>query len=252
METTTIIVCFFVFLAGLIDSVAGGGGLISLPAYIASGLPPHMALGTNKFSSSFGTFTATMRFAMNGKLNYFTALFSIIFAFIGSYIGASLALMVDENAIRYLLIVAVPIVAIFTLMNKNMDAPKKKDYTKMQTILLSATIGLFLGMYDGFFGPGMGMFLILANVNILGLNAVTAGGNAKLVNLSSNLAAVLRFILDGSVMYSVGIPAAICGILGNYIGSGLAIKNGSKIMKPVMIVVMILLLGQVVLDLINA
>ncbi len=252
METTTIIVCFFVFLAGLIDSVAGGGGLISLPAYIASGLPPHMALGTNKFSSSFGTFTATMRFAMNGKLNYFTALFSIIFAFIGSYIGASLALMVDENAIRYLLIVAVPIVAIFTLMNKNMDAPKKKDYTKLQTILLSATIGLFLGMYDGFFGPGMGMFLILANVNILGLNAVTAGGNAKLVNLSSNLAAVLRFILDGSVMYSVGIPAAICGILGNYIGSGLAIKNGSKIMKPVMIVVMILLLGQVVLDLINA
>ncbi len=248
MDMTTIIVCFFVFLAGLIDSIAGGGGLISLPAYVAAGVPPHMALGTNKFSSSLGTTVATARFIKSGKVQYKTAVFSIIFAFVGSTIGANIALMIDEKVISYLMLILVPIVAVLTLRKKSQEI-KEKNFTPVQLVLCSSAIGLFLGMYDGFFGPGMGMFLILANTHILGLDMITAAGNSKMVNLASNLAALLTFVINGNVMYSIAIPAAVCGIAGNYLGSGLAIKGGSKVMRPVMIVVVILLLGQIILDL---
>ena len=248
--STIIFVCIAVFLAGFVDSIAGGGGLISLPAYYAAGIPPHMALGTNKFTSSCGTTVATLVYIKNKSYHLLSALVSMACAFIGSTIGSRLTLIVDELYLKYVLLILVPIIAIFTVFNKNFDKPKKKDLTQAQTIIISSCIGVFLGMYDGFFGPGMGMFLMLAYTGLLGLDMLTASGNAKIVNLSSNIAALTTFILNGKVVYALAIPAAISNILGNFLGSRLAIKNGSKIIKPIVLVVMILLLTKVAMDLI--
>ncbi|MEF9983589.1 MAG: TSUP family transporter [Oscillospiraceae bacterium] len=248
---TTVFVSFAVFLAGFVDSIAGGGGLISLPAYYAVGIPPHMALGTNKFSSTCGTAIATTVYLRNKSFHLPTAIFSVIFAFIGSTIGSKLTLFVDEIYLKYILLILVPIIAVFTLINKNFDKPKVKNFTKMQMTLLASLIGMFLGIYDGFFGPGMGMFLMLAYTTILGFDVLTASGNAKMVNLSSNLAATMTFIMSGNVVYKLAIPAAVCGIIGNYLGSKLAVKKGGKIVKPLVIVVMVLLLLKIGLDLLN-
>lgn len=247
--STIAFVCVAVFLAGFVDSIAGGGGLISLPAYYAAGIPPHMALGTNKFSSTCGTAVATYVYIKNKSYHLSTAIFSIVFAFIGGTIGSRLTLYLDEVYLKYILLILLPIIAIITLTNKKLDKPVEKNYSTAKQNILSSAIGLVLGIYDGFFGPGMGMFLMLAYTAILGFDMLTANGNAKMVNVSSNLAALTTFFLNGKIVFKIAIPAAICGIIGNYIGSHLAVKNGSKIIKPIMVVVMILLLVKIVLDL---
>ena len=247
--TTKIFVCVAVFLAGFVDSIAGGGGLISLPAYYAAGIPPHMALGTNKFSSSCGTTIATVVYIKNKRYHLKSAICAVLCGFIGSSIGSRLTLVLDEIYLKYTLLVLVPIIAVFTVMNKNFDKPKEKNLSNTAVILISCAIGFFLGMYDGFFGPGMGMFLMLAFTTFLGIDMLTANGNAKIVNLASNIAALTTFILNGKVVYSIAIPAACCNIIGNFLGSKLAIKNGSKIVKPIVLVVMVLLLLKVAMDL---
>lgn len=247
--STVIFVCIAVFLAGFVDSIAGGGGLISLPAYYAAGIPPHMALGTNKFASSCGTSIATLVYIKNKRFHLITAVISMICAFAGSTIGSRLALVIDEVYLKYVLLILVPLIAVFTVFNKNFDKPKEKNLTKTQTIFISCAIGIFLGIYDGFFGPGMGMFLMLAYTGLLGLDMLTASGNAKIVNLASNIAALTTFISNSKVVYSLAIPAAVSNILGNFIGSKLALRNGSKIIKPIVLVVMVLLLIKIAMDL---
>ncbi len=247
--STVKFVCIAVFLAGFVDSIAGGGGLISLPAYYAAGIPPHMALGTNKFASSCGTSIATLVYIKNKRFHLITAVISMICAFAGSTIGSRLALVIDEVYLKYVLLILVPLIAVFTVFNKNFDKPKEKNLTKTQTIFISCAIGIFLGIYDGFFGPGMGMFLMLAYTGLLGLDMLTASGNAKIVNLASNIAALTTFISNSKVVYSLAIPAAVSNILGNFIGSKLALRNGSKIIKPIVLVVMVLLLIKIAMDL---
>lgn len=237
-----------VFIAGLVDSVAGGGGLISLPAYAAIGLPAHMALGTNKFSSVSGTTIATFRFAKNGHIQWDIAIISIVGALCGSAIGANLALRFDERFLAYLMVGVVPIVALFLLFKKDFGI-REKEQPKQRMMLLSLVISLIIGAYDGFFGPGTGTFLIMAFTAVLGLSLLKACGNAKLVNLSSNLAAIVTFMINGNVYYRIAIPCALCGILGNYVGSGLAMKKGIKVVRPVMLVMIALLLVKIVMDL---
>lgn len=249
---TILIICPLTFLAGFIDSIAGGGGLISLPSYLLIGLPSHAALGTNKFSSSIGTLIATLRYAKNKRMHYKSALTAAIAALIGSYSGALLALAFDEKFLRVLLIVLLPVMALFILTRKKFGEESKiAALSGKRVIILSVITGLILGAYDGFFGPGTGTFLILAFTGIIGLDLATASGNAKVVNLASNIAAVVAFIAGGSVVFAIGIPAAISGTLGNWLGSGLAIKNGARVIRPVFIGVMVLLFGKILWDLIN-
>lgn len=237
MELEIIIfVCFFVFLAGLIDSIAGGGGLISLPAYIASGLPVHMALGCNKFSSTLGTFISCARFWRNKKVHIKTGLFSIVCAFIGSAAGARTVLYVDDYIFKIVLIVIIPVVLVFVALNKDIGIENEMNsINQRKAMIFTGLIGLGIGFYDGFMGPGTGTFLILSYTFLLHFDFVTASGNAKLVNLASNLSALIMFLFHGQVYFALAIPTAICGILGNYIGTGLALKKGSKIIKPVFI-----------------
>lgn len=239
-----------IFLAGFIDSIAGGGGLISLPAYLAAGLPAHMALGTNKFSSAFGTSISAARFTLNGHIQWNSAAASFVGALIGSAAGARFALFLNERVLTWLMLGVIPIVTLFVILKKDIGEDQKNlPISKMLTY--SLLVGLLIGAYDGFFGPGTGTFLIMALTAVVGLSLLTACGNAKIINFASNIAAVVTFIISGSVNYKIAVPCAVCGIVGNYLGAGLVMKRGSKIVRPVMIVVIILLLIKIISDLLK-
>lgn len=249
---TLAIICPLVFAAGFVDSIAGGGGLISLPAYTLAGLPMHFALATNKFSSTFGTFFSAMRFFKSGKIHLKSAVASVFSALLGSFLGAKLALALDEKYLKYCLVVLLPVIAVFIATRRGFG---EKDSTlslsDMKIIVLSVISGLVIGAYDGFFGPGTGTFLILMYTGVIGFNLTVSSGNAKLVNLASNVSALATFLIDGKVLFSIGIPAVLFGILGNWIGSGLAIKNGAKIIRPIFICVVFLLFLTILFDLIQ-
>lgn len=248
---TLFIICPLVFVAGLVDSIAGGGGLISLPTYMFAGLPAHFAYGTNKFSSTFGTFFSAFRFIRSRQINYRSAVASVAGALIGSHLGARAALFLSDIYLKYCLVVMLPVIAVFIISRRGFgECNDKKELSPRKVIVLSALSGLIIGAYDGFFGPGTGTFLILVYTSIIGFNIVTASGNAKIVNLSSNVSALVTFIYGNKVLFWAGIPAALFGILGNWIGSGLAIKNGVKVIRPVFLGVLVLLFIKIGLDLI--
>ncbi|QAV32933.1 hypothetical protein CBS1_03715 [Fervidobacterium changbaicum] len=241
-----------IFLAGFVDSIAGGGGLISLPAYLFIGLPSHNALATNKLSSTIGTIFSTLRYAKGRAIVYVVAVPSVIGSLIGSHIGARLALVLSDSVLKVILAFLIPFAAVVVLLAnpKRSATYEVENISKIRTILISGLIGLTIGMYDGFFGPGTGTFLIILYVSVLSLDHISASGTAKIVNLASNVGALLTFIVGGKVMYSIGLPAALFGIAGNWIGSGLALKKGAKIIKPVIIVVLIILFTKVLMDLV--
>ncbi|WP_252217745.1 TSUP family transporter [Clostridium sp. VAP41] len=245
-----IIICPLVFLAGIIDAVAGGGGIISLPAYIFAGIPIHIAYGTNKFASCIGTSISSIKFFRSGNIKIKSALLSAAGALIGSWFGAQIVLLLNEKYLNYCLIIILPIVSLFLLFNRSFGVKNKKELSNKKLYILSFIIGLFLGAYDGFFGPGTGTFLVICFTGILGFNLITASGNAKIVNLASNFSALIAYILGGKVMFSIGVPAAVCAIAGNYLGAHLAIKNGDKIIKPIIFVAIGLLFIKVIFDLI--
>lgn len=240
--------CPILFLAGFVDSIAGGGGLISLPAYLAAGIPPHFAVATNKCSSVFGVACATIQFWKEKKIHWKSALSASATSLCGSFLGATLSLIADEKYLRYLLILAVPIVSVFVLTKKDFGAKETRQLSSKKVIQLSLLTGLVCGIYDGFFGPGVGTFLIFIFTAVIGFDMVTACGNTKVVNLASNVAAFITFAIGGKILWQIGIPAAVCHVAGNFVGSRLAIANGNKIVRPMFFVSLVLLMGKVVYD----
>lgn len=243
------IVLPFIFLAGLIDSIAGGGGLISLPAYVAAGLPMHFALATNKFSSACGTVFSTARFLHAKMIDLPVALVSAALALIGSYLGTRAVLQISGDFLRGLLVVVIPVIAVITLIRKNFGRENhSQDFKLWLRLLLGGLAGLLIGFWDGFFGPGTGTFLILVYALLMRYDFVVANGNAKVVNLASNLAALTAFLIAGKVYFPLAIPAAACGIAGNLIGSHLVVRNGNKLIRPIFILALMLLLGRIIWD----
>lgn len=250
MEVTLmqfLIVCPLVFLAGLIDSIAGGGGLISLPAFLIAGVPPHMALGTNKMSSVLGTSMATWRFAKNGYIQLKKVIWFIVAALIGSTIGANLTLHVSERIVEYMMIGVLPVVAFYVLRNKKMgDDTLAHTIPEKKSFLIALAAAFVIGVYDGFYGPGTGTFLILILTGAARYTMKEAAGTTKAINLSSNVAAIITFIINGKVIYPLGLAAGLCSILGNYIGSGMVMTNGQKIVRPLVLVVLTILFVKII------
>jgi uncharacterized membrane protein YfcA len=250
MLHTYLIVLPVVFLAGLVDSIAGGGGLLSVPAYMAAGLPPHYVLGNNKFSSSFGTLIASLRYYQHGLIDIRVALLSAFFALIGSFLGTSAVLLLSPDFLRILLIILIPLVAALTLANRSLGRENRSQHqSRQRKYSLAALAALLIGFYDGFFGPGTGMFLIFFYTLVLKYDFVTANANTKVVNLASNVAAVITFIINGKIIYAIGIPAACAGVAGNLLGARLVIKKGSAIIRPIFILTLVLLFGKILFDL---
>ena len=242
-----IIVCPLVFLGGLIDAVAGGGGLITLPAYLIAGLPAHMASGTNKCGNAFGTFLSTGRFLKRGDVHVPSAIAGAIGALAGAWVDAQLNLIMPQQTLYIVMLAVVPVMAVFLLLKRDFGQEDRSgELSRGQLMAMAAGIGLVIGGYDGFFGPGAGTFLMLAFTGLCRFDLLTASGNTKVANSASNLASLVTFAIAGKVMWAVGIPAALCGIAGNYLGSSLALKGGAKVIRPMFFVVLTLLLARLI------
>lgn len=240
-----LIVCPLVFLGGLVDAVAGGGGLITLPAYLLAGLPAHLASGTNKCGNVFGTLLSTGRFLKRGDVHIPSAAAGAAGALAGAWIGARLNLIMPEQMLYYVMLAIVPVMAVFLLLKRDFgEEDRSEELSRGQLMSMALGIGLLIGGYDGFFGPGAGTFLMLAFTGLCRFDLLTASGNTKVANSASNLASLVTFALAGKVLWSVGIPAALCGVAGNYVGSGLALKGGAKVIRPMFFVVLALLLAR--------
>ena len=246
---TYLIVCALVFLAGFVDSVAGGGGVISLPAYLIAGLPPKLAMGTNKLANGCGTATSVFKYARSGKIAWDCALPAAIGCLLGAAGGSSLAVRLPDNVLQIILLAALPIAALILVFARHKTDESEKQLPRKKTIPLSFLIGLVLGVYDGLIGPGTGTFLTIAFSVILGIGLLKASGCARTANLASNIASLIVFLLDGNVLFSVGIPAIACSMLGNWLGARYAIKGGSKKIRLVMFFVLGLLFVKTILSL---
>ncbi|MBQ1512188.1 MAG: TSUP family transporter [Erysipelotrichaceae bacterium] len=244
-----LIICPMLFLAGLVDSIGGGGGLISLPAYILAGLPAHLAIGTNKMSAFPGTALTTFRFAKNRMIDLKLALPSIVTAVIGSAIGARIAMWLGESFIRYMMLIVLPVAALIVLNPKLFNEYGSSEFSHDRKTYLIVCISAFvIGIYDGLYGPGTGTFLIIAFTVFAGMNVTKANGQAKIINLTTNITAFTIYLLNGRTVLPLGLAGALCGMLGNYVGSGLAMKNGSKLTRPVILIVLLILAVRILTD----
>lgn len=244
---TFIIVCPMVFLAGMVDAIGGGGGLISLPAYLIAGVPAHHAVATNKLSSTTGTVVSTIRYYKNGFADIRLAIPGIIAALLGSQIGARAALIVSAKIFTILLMVLLPVIAIYMLLKKDLQ-PGEGEISRKKQYMIVTIAGVFIGAYDGFYGPGTGTFLILVYTGLAKMDVLTAGGNTKLVNLTSNISSLVVFLLGGVVYIPLGLAAGVFSIAGHYIGAGLAMKNGSRFVRIVILCVIGLLFANILYD----
>lgn len=241
---TCLIVCPLVFLAGFVDSVAGGGGLISLPAYLFVGLPPHIASGTNKVVNSMGTALATWKYYKSGKIRIKLALLSAVGALAGSSIGTEIALHIQADVFKILLLVALPIAVAVITFKKDFgkDASEAAEQTEtLKDYIICLLIGVLIGCYDGMIGPGTGTFMIMAFTLVLGMDLLTASGCAKMGNLASNIASAVLWAVNGQVLFELVIPAAACNMLGSWFGSRYAIRGGSQKVRGMIYVVLALL-----------
>ena len=248
-----VLLLILTFTAGFIDAVAGGGGLISVPAYFLTGLPPRLALGGNKFSACLGTFCAILRVWKNRRILWREALSGMGGAFVGAALGTSLAFLIDEETLKLAIAAALPFIAAGVLGG---DAFKREPNaasrpSPLRSILLAAAVGLGIGAYDGLIGPGTGTFLIILSTLLLKIDLVTSSGNAKVINFASNLASVIVFSVHGSIPYKIALPAAAASILGGYLGVGFCVRRGSKGVRKMLVAVLILLFSRLVWDVVQ-
>ena len=233
-------------LAGFIDSIAGGGGLVSLTSYHASGLAGAFALGNNKFSSTFGTLVALAGYARSGNVRWRLAVPSALMAVAGSHIGAELALRFSSLVLSWMMLVMLPVLTLLVLRRPGKG--RVLSVPPSLLLFLSCALSFFCGLYDGFFGPGTGMFLTLG-FSFLGLSLRESAGITKVVNAASNISALVTFMLSGSVIYAIGVPAALASIAGNALGAYVAVHHGDRAIRPLLVVVIALLYIDLVISL---
>ena len=236
--------------AGFVDAMAGGGGLIQLPALII-GLPNKdiaLILGTNKVPSVFGTAAAARNYFKNIKPDIPLTLTMMLPAFIGSMAGAALAASVPVNFFRPFIVLLLITVAIYTWRKPQLGMAENLKFTRNKRLALVALIGFLIGFYDGIFGPGTGTFLVFFLVSVIGYAFLKASGTAKLVNLSTNIGAILSFQLTGHIWWQLGLLLAFANVTGAIIGSHLAIKGGSVLVRKVFLLVVFLLITRVAWD----
>jgi uncharacterized membrane protein YfcA len=241
-----LIVCSLGFLAAMIDAIAGGGGLISLPALLLVGLPPHFALGTNKFASTTGSLASSVTFARSGKISFSVVKWQIPFTLLGTCFGVWSVLHISSDFLNKAVPILILLVGLYTLLQKNLGLEDNFKGLTPLTRILGFIFAFVLGFYDGFFGPGTGSFLIFAFITIYGFNFITSSANAKVLNFVSNLVSLILFAWSGKILYAYGIPMALFMLLGSQVGTRLAIRKGSKLVKPIFVTMSLLVAAKLI------
>jgi uncharacterized protein len=237
--TILILLCFFALLAGFIDSIVGGGGLILLPALLI--LRPDLdlatILGTNKGAAVWGTLTATLHYSRTVGIPWRVMLPAAIVGFVFSGLGAFVVTKVPNDFLRPLIIVLLIAVALYTLFKKEFGKLHAPHLSATKQRLVGLTAGAVMGFYDGFFGPGTGSFLIFIFIGVAGFSFLAASASAKVINFAANVAAFLYFALTDHIAYSLALPMALCNVLGSFLGSRLAVLRGSGFVRVLFLVV---------------
>lgn len=222
-------------LAGFIDSIAGGGGLLTVPALLAVGIAPQAALATNKLQSCGGSFSASLYFIRRRMVNLSDIKLSILFAFVGSALGTLLVLHIQADFLRILLpILTISVGLYFLFCPKIGEDDRKRRLSETQFAILAAMV---IGFYDGFFGPGAGSFYALAYVTLAGFSLTKATAHTKVLNFTSNIAGLLFFIFSGQVIWVVGLVMLVGQVIGARIGARMVISKGKKLIRPMLIIV---------------
>lgn len=231
MLWSLIVLMLAAFVAGFIDSVAGGGGLILVPAFILAGLPAQLALGQEKIVSTVGTVAAIRNFVRNKRVVWTAVLAGIPAGLLGSYFGARAILVFDPQTVGQIILAMLPVGIVLSFIPKReQNQPVGDAMVHRLTLVVGVPLTVFvIGFYDGFFGPGTGSFLILALHYLLKFDLLSASATSKLFNFSSNVGALIAFMIAGNVLYLLAIPLVVMNLLGNHVGSASALKYGSKL-----------------------
>jgi uncharacterized membrane protein YfcA len=246
----TLQILFFLFLAGFaagfIDSIAGGGGLVTVPAMLLAGLPPLETLGTNKLQSLFGSGSATLAYAKQGHVNLREQLPMALMSGLGAAFGAFAATLLPGDILEAFLPVLLVAVAVYFALKRNIGDVDR--HARIKPFLFGMTFVPFIGFYDGLFGPGTGSFFMLSFVTLAGFGLLKATAHTKMLNFASNIGAFIVFILSGAVLWKVGILMGVGQFAGAQVGSRLAMKNGAKIIRPLLIATCIILALKLLSD----
>jgi uncharacterized protein len=251
---TIAVLALVALLAGFVDAIGGGGGLLTVPSLLAAGVPTtHLALGTNKGCSTWGTAAATISFARAGKLGLRRGLVGFIGGGIGAVAGAKAQLRLSSDALKPVVLVLLVIAAVtLAVYRPKTGAPLLTDHVEREdSVTAPLVIALLLGAYDGFFGPGTGTFVIVAHATFLGAPLSLATADAKAVNLGSNVASLTTFALRGTVLWAIALPMAIGNIAGNLIGARVAVRGGDRIIRLVVIAVSLALVAKLTMDVVR-
>ncbi len=232
------------FLAGLVDAIAGGGGLLTVPALIAAGLPITFVFGTNKGSAVFGSGAALLRFWRGGLIDAARARWLFPLGFLGSLGGALLLLAIDPAVLKPLVLVLLVVAGVGVAFIR----PKAATAPVLHATLKAALLATALGTYDGFFGPGTGTFLIIGFVSLLHFSMQQASANAKVVNFASNLAAMSLFVIKGTVLWKIAVPMAVGQFAGGTLGAHLAVRRGDTLVRRVVLLVVLALVARLGYD----
>ena len=232
-------------IAGFIDAIAGGGGLLTIPALLLANVPPVFALGTNKLQACSGSFAASLTMIKKGVVNPRTIKRAIIGAFIGSVIGTILVQLSPPAMLEKVIPFLIAAIGIYTLFAPNLgevEAEPRISESAWQKI-----VAPLIGLYDGYIGPGTGMFFSLGNVALRGREIVEATGAAKVLNFATNIASVIFFVIGGKILWTVGLAMMVGQTLGAYAGSHMVVKGGSKLIRPVIVLVCLAMVGKYVM-----
>ncbi|WP_283190943.1 TSUP family transporter [Pseudomonas sp. PMCC200344] len=246
-----VILCVFAFAAGLIDAAVGGGGLIQIPALfnVLPAAPPAALLGTNKVAAAFGTAFAARSFVRKVVIDWGLVIPAAYAAFVMAFFGAATVSFVPQSVMRPAVLVLIVLMAIYTFWKKDFGALHAPTHIGIRQKWLAVVIGGAIGFYDGLFGPGTGSFLIFLFIRCFAFDFLHASASAKLVNIATNVAALIFFIPTGNVLYLIALPMAAFNILGALTGTWLAVRKGVPFVRALFLVLLVILISKLSYDL---
>ena len=236
-------------LAGFVDAVAGGGGLISIPAYMLAGCPPHIAIATNKVSAGMGLITANYRYARSGYVRWKLSAVCALAALCGGSIGAKLSLMLSDRYFKILMLFILPVTA-FVVMRGRVLSDDREELDFMRTAAIACIVAVTVGAYDGFYGPGSGTFMLLLLAGAAHMKLQEANATAKVINLCTCLSSLVVYLINGQVLLLLGLAASLTSTIGAWIGTRFFDKGGAKAVRPVIIIVIVIFFSKIITELI--